>query len=112
MSVSFRYSAGFGKRMEYKFSGEMLMEGLDCYVPLVDDHGVDCIIKKSNGSFIEVQIKARTKEVTDGDTILFSAIIHDYHPNFYFIFNLKEIISDRRYVNGKEKTLWNMSYMW
>ncbi len=25
---------------------QMLMEGLDCYVPLVDDHGVDCVIKR------------------------------------------------------------------
>lgn len=46
MGISFRHSAGFGKRMEYNLIGKMLMEGLDCYVPLVDDHGVDCIIKK------------------------------------------------------------------
>ena len=43
MSISFRHSAGFGKRMEYKLIGDMLMEGLDCYTPLVDDHGVDCV---------------------------------------------------------------------
>ena len=30
-------------------------EGLDVYLPLVDDHGVDCVIKKENGTFIEVQ---------------------------------------------------------
>ena len=53
MSISFRHSAGFGKRMEYKLIGDMLMEGLDCYTPLVDDHGVDCVIKKSDGTFIE-----------------------------------------------------------
>ena len=56
MSISFRHSAGFGKRMEYKIVGDMLMEGLDVYLPLVDDHGVDCVIKKSDGTFIEVQI--------------------------------------------------------
>ena len=49
MSKSFRDSASFGKRMEYKLIGDMLMEGLDCYVPLVDDHGVDCVIKKDDG---------------------------------------------------------------
>ena len=53
MSKSFRDSASFGKRMEYKLIGDMLMEGLDCYVPLVDDHGVDCVIKKDDGTFIE-----------------------------------------------------------
>ena len=60
MGVSFRHSAGFGKRMEYNLVGKMLMEGLDVYLPLVDDHGVDCVIKKEDGTFIEVQIKARS----------------------------------------------------
>ena len=86
MAISFRISAGFGKRMEYKLVGDMLMEGLDCYLPLVDDHGVDCVIKKSDGTFIEVQIKARSKTVKDGDAALFAAIYHDYTPNFYFVF--------------------------
>ena len=53
MGIAFKHSAGFGKRMEYKLIGDMLMEGLDCYTPLVDDHGVDCVIKKSDGTFIE-----------------------------------------------------------
>ena len=57
MGVAFRYSAGFGKRMEYSLVRKMLMEGLDVYLPLVDDHGVDAVIKKEDGTFIEVQIK-------------------------------------------------------
>ena len=36
--------------MEYKLIGDMLMEGLDAYVPLVDDHGVDCIVKREDGT--------------------------------------------------------------
>ena len=90
MGISFRHSAGFGKRMEYNLVGQMLMEGLDVYLPLVDDHGVDCIIKKNDGTFIEIQIKARSNEVTDGDAALFAAITHapDDTPlkNFYFVF--------------------------
>ena len=82
MSISFRHSAGFGKRMEYKLIGDMLMEGLDCYTPLVDDHGVDCVIKKSDGTFIEIQIKARSKDVTEGDAALFAAIDHKLTDNF------------------------------
>ena len=85
MSISFRHSAGFGKRMEYKLIGDMLMEGLDCYTPLVDDHGVDCVIKKSDGTFIEIQIKARSKDVTEGDAALFAAIDHKLTDNFYFV---------------------------
>ncbi len=52
MGISFRHSAGFGKRMEYNLVGQMLMEGLDVYLPLVDDHGVDCVITKEDGTFI------------------------------------------------------------
>ena len=86
MGYSFRSSAGFGKRMEYKLVGDMLMEGLDCYLPLVDDHGVDCVIKRADGTFIEVQIKARSKTVTEGDAALFAAIDHQHQDNFYFVF--------------------------
>ena len=86
MGVSFRHSAGFGKRMEYNLVGQMLMEGLDVYLPLVDDHGVDCVIKKEDGTFIEVQIKARSAEVAQGDAALFAAITHELTENFYFVF--------------------------
>ena len=86
MGISFRHSAGFGKRMEYNLVGQMLMEGLDVYLPLVDDHGVDCVIKKEDGTFIEIQIKARSSEVTEGDAALFAAITHELTPNFYFVF--------------------------
>lgn len=98
MGISFRNSAGFGKRMEYKLVGDMLMEGLDCYLPLVDDHGVDCVIKKSDGTFIEIQIKARSKTVKQGDAALFSAIEHEFQKNFYFVFYSERL-----------NTMWIMS---
>ncbi len=121
MGFSFRSSAGFGKRMEYNLVGKMLMEGLDCYLPLVDDHGVDCVIKKADGTFIEVQIKARSNEVTDGDAALFSAIVHDYRPNFYFVFFserlntmwimsseefLQECVTNKTGKNAGKRSIW------
>ena len=99
MGISFRHSAGFGKRVEYNLVGKMLMEGLDVYLPLVDDHGVDCVIKKKDGTFIEVQIKARSNAVTDGDAALFAAISHEPRKNFYFVF-----FSERL-----DNTMWIMS---
>lgn len=121
MSVSFRHSAGFGKRMEYKIIGDMLMEGLDCYTPLVDDHGVDCIVKKNDGTFIEIQIKARSKIVKDGDAALFAAIEHNLTENFYFIFYserlnmmwilsseefLKECVTNKNGKNAGKHSIW------
>ena len=121
MGIAFRHSAGFGKRMEYNLIGKMLMEGLDVYVPLVDDHGVDCIIKKSDGTFIEVQIKARSKESNDGDAALFAAITHEHRENFYFVFFserldmmwilsseefLKECVTNKNGKNKGRRTIW------
>lgn len=63
MESSFRNKSAFGKRIEYYVIGRMLAEGIDVYIPLVDDHGVDAIIKKADGTFVEIQIKARSKNV-------------------------------------------------
>ena len=57
MKKTFRHSAGFGKRIEYWVIGLMLKEGIDVYVPLVDDDAIDAVIKKPDGTFIEIQIK-------------------------------------------------------
>ena len=103
MGLSFRHSAGFGKRMEYYLVGQMLMEGLDVYLPLVDDHGVDCIIKKPDGMFIEVQIKARSNKVTPGDAGLFAAITHECTPNFYFVFFSERL--DSMWIMSSEEFL-------
>ena len=86
MSLSFSHSAAFGKRIEYYIVGKMLKEGLDVYMPLVDDDAIDAVIKKPDGSFVEVQIKARSKEVTFGDAALFAALKHDYRLNYWFVF--------------------------
>ena len=121
MGVSFRHSAGFGKRMEYNLVGKMLMEGLDVYLPLVDDHGVDCVIKKEDGTFIEVQIKARSNEVADGDAALFAAITHEMTPNFYFVFYserldlmwimsseefIQECVTNKTGINAGKRSIW------
>ena len=103
MGIPFKHTAGFGKRMEYNLVGKMLMEGLDVYLPLVDDHGVDCVIKKSDGTFIEVQIKARSNEVTNGDAALFAAITHDLTPNFYFVFYSERL--DTMWIMSSEEFL-------
>ena len=84
---SFRNSAAFGKRIEYWIIGRMLKEGLDVYIPLVDDHAVDAIIKRHDGSTALIQIKARSKEVIAGDAALFAAIPHEeVRLNYWFVF--------------------------
>lgn len=40
--------------MEYWLIGRVLREGLDVYVPLIDDFGIDAVIRKQDNHFIEV----------------------------------------------------------
>lgn len=84
--MRFRHSAGFGKRMEFYLIGKMLKEGLDCYIPLVDDDGIDVVVRRNDGSFLEVQIKARSNDVKFGDAALFAAMTHELRDNYYFVF--------------------------
>jgi len=86
MAGSFRHSAGFGKRIEYWIIGKMLKEGLDVYVPLVDDDAIDAVVRRKDGKFITVQIKARSNDVIEGDSALFAAIPHEIRENYWFVF--------------------------
>jgi hypothetical protein len=86
MSVPFRNSAAFGKRIEYYVVGLMLKEGLDVYLPLVDDDAIDAVVKRPDGRFVEVQIKARSNNVGFGDAALFAALTHELRGNYWFVF--------------------------
>lgn len=86
MTTPFRHSAGFGKRIEYWIIGLMLKEGMDVYVPLVDDHAVDAIVRRKDGSIALVQIKARSRTVAFGDAALFAAIPHEHRSDYWFVF--------------------------
>ena len=86
MSNTFRHNAGFGKRMEYYVISKMLEQGLDVYIPLIDDFAIDAVVRKEDGTFVELQIKARSKDVKFGDAALFAAITHEHRTNYYFVF--------------------------
>jgi hypothetical protein len=86
MGILFRNNASFGKRIEYWIVGRMLKEGLDVYVPLVDDNAIDAVVRKPDGGFVTVQIKARSQDVKFGDAALFAAIWHELREHYWFIF--------------------------
>jgi hypothetical protein len=86
MSLSFRNSAAFGKRIEFYVVGLMLKEGLDIYLPLVDDDAVDAVVKRPDGRFVELQIKARSKTCVFGQAGLFAALTHELRENYWFVF--------------------------
>jgi hypothetical protein len=108
--------------MEYWLIGQMLREGLDVYVPLVDDFGIDAVVRKQNNQFIEVQIKARSKNVVPGDAALFAAIDHpEPRDNYYFVFYserldamwimsseqfIKEAAQNKNGKNAGKRSIW------
>lgn len=121
MTIAFRHSAGFGKRIEYWIVGLMLKQGLDVYLPLVDDNAIDAVIKRPDGSFIEVQIKARSKTVKLGDGALFAAITHEIRHNYWFVFYserldtiwvmssdefIAEAVQNKNGINVGKRSLW------
>lgn len=121
VSVPFRHSAAFGKRIEYYIVGLMLRDGLDVYMPLVDDDAIDAVVKRPDGRFVEVQIKARSKTVKFGDGALFAALTHEIRQGYWFVFYSERldkiwIMSSREFVresaqnrNGKnagKRSIW------
>lgn len=99
----FRHSAGFGRRIEYWIIGRMLKEGLDVYVPLVDDFGIDAVVRRPSGEFVECQIKARSNKVVFGDAGLFAAIRHEPRSNYFFIFYSERL--DTTWIMSSEEFL-------
>ena len=65
----------------------MLKEGLDVYLPLVDDDAVDALVRRPDGSVALVQIKARSQDVISGDAALVAAIDHPVErEDYWFVF--------------------------
>ena len=58
----FRNTASFGKRQEYIAIAELLKRGHDVYMTLVDDQQIDCIIRRGDHDYIDLQIKARSDD--------------------------------------------------
>jgi hypothetical protein len=107
--------------MEYFVISKMLEQGLDVYIPLIDDFAIDAVIRKKDGSFVEVQIKARSKDVKLGDAALFAAITHEHRENYYFVFYshrldkmwilssedfIKEAVQNKTGKNQGKRSIW------
>lgn len=93
--MSYRDSASFGKRQEYVVVAELLKRGFDVYMTLVDDQGIDCILRLDDKTYIDIQIKARSK--TAQQWHLFATMTIEPRDNYYFIF-----------YTEKNDTMWIM----
>lgn len=82
--MPFRDSASFGKRQEYSAVAELLKRGFDVYMTLVDDQGIDCVVRLDARRYVDIQIKARSRTAKNWN--LFAAMSFDPRENLYFIF--------------------------
>ncbi|MGC9124177.1 MAG: hypothetical protein ACP5IB_08975 [Thermoplasmata archaeon] len=85
---SYRNRKSFGERYEYIAISQLLMKGYDVYKTLVDDQGIDCIIRKLNDSrpcYVDLQIKARSKD-SDNPALFANIKINKPRENYVFLF--------------------------
>jgi hypothetical protein len=83
-TMAFRDSSSFGKRQEYSAIAELLKRNFDVYMTLVDDQGIDCIVRLSETNYVDIQIKARSKIAKQWTT--FAAMRFKPRKNLFFIF--------------------------
>jgi hypothetical protein len=87
MSKSFRSSASFGKRQEYVAIAELLKRGYDVYLTLVDDQGIDCVVRQGPNHYFDIQIKARSKDANPKNAGHFpQLLIEEPRDSYIFIF--------------------------
>lgn len=110
MSVSLNAKQSLGKSTELKVASMLLDEGREVCIPLVDDHGIDLLVKTrefiagdrskaENYDFQEIQIKS----VTNGGLFVFTC--KEARPNYWFIFYVKGkdifwLINSMELING------------
>jgi len=98
---SFRSTASFGKRQEYAVISRLLNEGMYVYATLVDDQGIDCVVRKNPTTYYDIQIKARSKDCLPIDAGRFAAMtVVNPRPNYYFIFYSEQV--DKSWVMPSE----------
>ena len=88
----YRNRVSFGKRQEFIAIAEFLRRGFDVYIPLVDDQQIDCVIRRDNHDYVDLQIKSRSKEIADINAGLFSAMqIRNPRKNYFFLFYVEHL---------------------
>ena len=88
----------FGKGYEYELIGQMVQAGLDCYIPVADDDGIDVVIRKNDGSFTDVQIKA----INNKDSGLFTSVVIPKNTQTFFVV-FYDVRLTRRWILTKDE---------
>jgi hypothetical protein len=82
--VTYRDRASFGRRFEFTVFAELLRRGFGVYQTLVDDQGIDCVVRLDETRYVDVQIKARSRDAEQ--PFLFAAMTVEPRENLFFVF--------------------------
>lgn len=93
-----------GKSAEFYVFSELLKRDADVYLPAVDI-GIDAIVRRKDGTYLEIQVKSTQEEEQAG---YFNVYDLDQHPekNFYIV--CVDMNKDNAKVKGKPNT-WILS---
>lgn len=86
--MAYRDSASYGKRQEFKAIAKLLELGFDVYSTLVDDQGIDCVMRLNCKRYLDIQIKARSKicGLKNRGYFPLLTIKEETADNYFFIF--------------------------
>ena len=88
----YRHRASFGKRQEYIAIAELLRHDYDVYMTLVDDQQIDCVIRRGDHDYVDLQIKARSNDCQPTDAGRFAAMeIPNPREKYFFLFYCEQI---------------------
>ena len=93
----YKKAISLGKYVEHMVAGRILNEGLDVYLPMIDYRGVDLIVRREDGSYIEVQVKSRSISA------VFAGIHFKPRKDYYFVFYSEELMKESHQVKRGEE---------
>ncbi len=85
--MDYRNNASYGKRQEFIAMAKLLENGFDVYPSLVDDMGIDCVVRINEEVYLDIQIKSRSNNTKElGQRAYFPQImIENPRDNYYFM---------------------------
>ena len=93
-----------GKTAEFLVFSELIRRGADLYLPVIGI-GIDAIIKKKDGTYLEIQVKSTEEDEQAG---YFNVYDLDKHPKGRFFIICVDMNKNRAKEKGKPN-IWVLS---
>lgn len=106
----------FGKMHEYIVIAELLRQGCNVYIPVADDQQIDCVIRRGDHDYIDLQIKSKSKKCKIGNAGIFAPLkilnprdkyfflFYCEHIDTYWIFPSKDLVKKAKKTTTETKT--------